>query len=117
VAEIGAHASCGPASPPIASDGSFTAIAAHYYSGEFGPRAFVDRALLLTTVAQAARIDAVVIWLLDQEDALIWDLPAQLSSLAAVGIAALPLVRRRWDGADGAPDEIASFVRGLEGSA
>jgi hypothetical protein len=117
VAEIGAHASCGPAYPPIASDGSFRAIAAHYCCGAFGSRAFVDRASLLTTAAQAARIDAVIIWLLDQEDALIWDLPAQLSSLAAVGIAALPLVRRRWDGADGAPDEIASFVRGLEGSA
>jgi benzoyl-CoA reductase/2-hydroxyglutaryl-CoA dehydratase subunit BcrC/BadD/HgdB len=117
VAELGAHASCAVASPPIASDGSFTAIAAHYQSGEFASRAFVDRAATLKTAAQAARIDAVIIWLIEQEDALIWDLPAQLSSLDAAGVAALPLVRRRWDGDDGALDEIASFIRGLKDSA
>jgi benzoyl-CoA reductase/2-hydroxyglutaryl-CoA dehydratase subunit BcrC/BadD/HgdB len=117
VAELGAHASCAVSSPPIAADGSYMEIADHYHSGEFGSRAFVDRALLLRTAAQAARVDAVIIWLIEQEDALIWDLPAQLSSLAAAGIAALPLVRRCWDGSDGALQEIGSFVRTLKDAA
>jgi hypothetical protein len=117
VAELGAHASCSVALRPIAPDGSFTAIAAHYHSGGFGSRTFVDRAVLLRTAAQAARVDAVIIWLIEQEDALIWDLPAQLSALAAAGIAALPLVRRCWDGSDGALSEIAAFMHSLKGTA
>jgi benzoyl-CoA reductase/2-hydroxyglutaryl-CoA dehydratase subunit BcrC/BadD/HgdB len=116
VAELGSHASCAVALPPIAPDGSFAAIAAHYQSIESGPRAFVDRGLLLKTRAQSAQAEAVIIWLIEQEDALIWELPAQLSALSAAGIAALPLVRRRWDASDEAPAEIASFIRDLEGS-
>jgi benzoyl-CoA reductase/2-hydroxyglutaryl-CoA dehydratase subunit BcrC/BadD/HgdB len=117
VAEVGAHVSRALASPPIAADDPLEAIAAHYHSLEFGPRAFVDRASQLEATAQAARADGVIIWLLETEDALIWDLPAQLSALAGAGVPALPLARRRWDGGDGALDEIASFTRGLRSAA
>jgi hypothetical protein len=116
VAEVGAHASRSVALPAINPDGSFAAIAAHYHSFAFSSRAFVDRATVLKDAAAEARAQAVIIWLLEEEDALIWDLPAQVSALAESGIAALPLVRRRWDCSDGVLDEIALFMHGLEGS-
>jgi hypothetical protein len=117
VSEMGTHASCAVTLPPIAPDGSFGAIAEHYHDFRFGSRGFADRALLLRTLAQAAAADAVILWLIEEEDALIWDLPAQLSALAAAGIPALPLVRRRWNGGDATLEEIATFVHKLEGSA
>jgi hypothetical protein len=117
VSELGTHASCAVALPPIAPDGSFAAIADHYHDFRFGSRSFADRALLLRTFAQEAAADAVILWLIEEEDALIWDLPAQLSALAEAGIPALALVRRRWDGGDATLEEIAAFVRKLAGPA
>jgi hypothetical protein len=117
VSELGTHASCAVTLPLIAPDGSFAAIAAHYHSFRFGSRGFADRALLLRTLAQEAAADAVILWLIEEEDALIWDLPAQLSVLAASGIPALPLVRRRWNSDDSALDEITAFMRTLKDSA
>jgi hypothetical protein len=115
VSEMGTHASCAVALPPIAPNGSFAAIAGHYHSFRFGSRGFADRAILLRTLAQETAADAVILWLIEEEDALIWDLPAQLSVLAASGIPALPLVRRRWNSDDSALGEITSFMRGLKG--
>jgi hypothetical protein len=117
VSEMGNHASCAVTLPPIAPNGSFAAVADHYHDFGFGSRSFADRAILLRTLAQETAADAVILWLIEEEDALIWDLPAQLSALAAAGIPALPLVRRRWNGGDATLDEIASFMRMLEGSA
>jgi hypothetical protein len=117
VSEMGDHASCAVTLPPIAPDGSYAALADHYHDFRFGSRGFVDRATLLRTLAQEATAEAVILWLIEEEDALIWDLPAQLSALAAAGIPALPLVRRRWDGGDSTLDEISLFLRRLKGSA
>jgi hypothetical protein len=78
------------------------------------PRAFTDRAALTLDTALSVGADGVILWLTEQEDALIWDLPAQLSALAAAGIAALPLVRRRWDGEDEVGEQIGEFTRRLQ---
>ncbi len=117
VAEMGDHAFCGVPLPPIAADGAIGAIAHHYQSQSGGARAFVDRALFTRNLAQTLAVQGVIIWLTEQEDALIWDLPAQLSALKAAGIAALPMARRSWDGNDGALREIAAFTRGLKKAA
>jgi benzoyl-CoA reductase/2-hydroxyglutaryl-CoA dehydratase subunit BcrC/BadD/HgdB len=116
VAEAGDHASRAVSLPLIAPDGSYTAIADHYHSLQEGTRAFVDRASSTANLAAAVNADGVVIWLIEEEDALIWDLPAQMSLLAASGIRTLSMVRRRWDGADGALEELQAFTRSLEGS-
>jgi hypothetical protein len=113
VAEFGDHASCGAAPPLIPADGSLASLADHYQSRAAGSRAFVDRAADIVAVAKRAQAAGVIIWLLEEEDALIWDLPAQAKALAAAGIASLALVRRRWDGSDGALEAITAFSRGL----
>jgi hypothetical protein len=113
VAEFGDHASRNAALPLIAAQGSFAAIADHYQSLELGPRTFVNRAAAIGQLVKSANITGVVNWLLEQEDALIWDLPGEAAALAAAGIASLTLSRRRWDASDGALEEIAQFTRGL----
>jgi len=113
VAEFGDHASCNVAMPLIPAHGSFAAIADHYHSSTTGSRAFVDRAVDAVRLAKQVRAAGVIIWLLEEEDALIWDLPAQVAALSAAGIACLALVRRRWDGSDGALEEIKKFALGL----
>lgn len=113
VAEIGEHPSCGVALPLIPASGTLDAVADHYHEFRFSPRAFVDRIGLTLSEAQRIAADGVIIWLIEQEEALIWDLPAQLARLAAAQVPTLSLVRRRWDGADGALEEIAAFVKEL----
>ena len=112
VAEWGEHAAGAAAQPPVATDGGVAAIADHYHGLKTGTRAFVDAAGALTALATAVDADGVIIWLVEQEDAHIWDLPAQTAALTAAGIPVLALSRRGWDGADARP-EIAAFTRGL----
>jgi 2-hydroxyglutaryl-CoA dehydratase, D-component len=113
VAELGDHVSRSVASPMIPVNGSFAAIADHYQASVLGPRAFVNRAVEISSLARRGAIVGVINWLLEEEDALIWDLPAQTAALAAAGVALLPLSRRRWDASDGVLEEIAHFTRTL----
>jgi benzoyl-CoA reductase/2-hydroxyglutaryl-CoA dehydratase subunit BcrC/BadD/HgdB len=115
VSEGDGYASRSVSSPPIAAQGSLDAIADHYHALQASTRAFIDRASTISKLAEGVDADGVIIWLIEEEDALIWDLPAEMSALQASGIATLRLVRRRWDLSDGALEEIKSFTRGLEG--
>jgi hypothetical protein len=116
VAEWGEHAACAVAQPPVAVAGAFDAIGDHYHALRTGTRAFVDSARGLTALAGAVQAHGVIIWLVEQEDAHIWELPAQTAALSAAGVPVLALSRRGWDGAD-ARAEIAAFTRGLGGEA
>jgi benzoyl-CoA reductase/2-hydroxyglutaryl-CoA dehydratase subunit BcrC/BadD/HgdB len=115
VGEGDAYASRSVSSPQIPADGSLDAIADHYHELQVGTRAFIDRASTVGKLAASVAADGVIIWLIEEEDALIWDLPAEMSALQAGGVATLRLVRRRWDFSDGALEEVKSFTRGLGG--
>jgi benzoyl-CoA reductase/2-hydroxyglutaryl-CoA dehydratase subunit BcrC/BadD/HgdB len=113
VAEFGDFASCSAQLPIIPEGGSFAALALHYRSLTHGPRAFIDRAAKTVARAQSSQVDGVIQWLTEQEEALVWDVPAQKSALAAAGIPTLSMVRRCWDASDGTIDEIISFTKSL----
>lgn len=115
VAEFGDFPSCSTQLPLVSEDGAFRALAAHYCSLNHGPRAFINRAEVTLSCAQNARVDGVIQWLLEQEEALVWDVPAQKRALDAAGIPTLSMVRRCWDASDGATDEIISFTKSLGG--
>jgi len=115
VAESDAHASSAVSQPEISANGSIDAISDHYYALLNSTRAFMDRAKVIRTLALEAQVDGVIIWLIEEEDALIWDLPAELSALQASGIRTLHLTRRLWDVDDGTQQEIRQFIRSLEG--
>jgi hypothetical protein len=91
----------------------FAALAERAHQARLGPRSFVDRAEWLVARAQAASADAVILWLVAEEEALVWHVPAQRSALAEAGIPALVLANRRADGGDGADEEIAQFLGSL----
>ena len=116
VGEADAYASRLVSTPPIPAQGSLDAIADHYHALQVSTRAFINRASTIRGLAESLAADGVIIWLIEEEDALIWDLPAEMSALDESGIATLRLVRRRWDLRDDALEEVKAFTRGLEGS-
>jgi len=97
----------------VAAGNTLDDIADHYYGRVAGPRAFLDRAAAVHELATAAHADGVIIWVLEQEEAMIWDVPAQMQALQSTGVPVLSLVRRRWDGSD-ALEEIRDFTQRLE---
>ena len=113
VSELGDFLSFGAQLPAIPEEGSISDIAEHYYSMTHGTRSFVDRSQVTLSCARNAGIDGVIQWLIDKEETLIWDVPAQKKALEAVGIPILSLVRKRWDASDGAMDDIISFTISL----
>jgi hypothetical protein len=117
VAESSEHFSGSVVLPVVAADASVGALADHYQSLLSGSRAFMDRAATTRSQAESVAADGVIIWLVEQEEALVWDLPAQSAALRASGIATLALTRRCWDCSDGALDEIAAFTHNLQGAA
>jgi benzoyl-CoA reductase/2-hydroxyglutaryl-CoA dehydratase subunit BcrC/BadD/HgdB len=115
VAEFGDFPFYRAQSPVIPEEGSFRALALHYHSLTHGPRAFINRAEMTVARAQSDQVDGVIQWLIEQEEALVWDVPAQKTALAAAGIPILSMVRRCWDASDGTIDEIISFTNSLRG--
>jgi benzoyl-CoA reductase/2-hydroxyglutaryl-CoA dehydratase subunit BcrC/BadD/HgdB len=101
--------------PAIPEKGSLPALALHYHSLTHGPRAFINRAEMTVARAQNDQVDGVIQWLIEQEEALVWDVPSQKTALAAEGIPILSMVRRCWDASDGTIDEIISFINSLGG--
>lgn len=102
--------------PEIADavDDPAVAIGRHAWSSSVGSRAFVDRATALTAEARRIRADAVILWLIEEDEAPAWHVPAQRAALGAADLSCLVMTRRRWDAADGAADEIGAWLRSLE---
>ena len=88
-----------------------TAIGAALHARRGGPRSFADPGALLAE--RAAGCAAVVLWRIEEDEALCWHLPAELRALDAMGVPHLVLTRRDWLARDGAADEIATFLEGL----
>jgi len=51
-----------------------------------------------------------ILWLIEQDEARLWQVPAEKAALDKAEIPILVLTRRRWDAADGTSDEIAQFL-------
>ena len=89
---------------------SIEAIAVRQYESALGPRAFVDAASALLEGVRAFRADGVIFWLVEEEEALVWELPAQVRSLEATGVPALVLTRQRWAADDEVLAQVAHFA-------
>ncbi len=113
ISEFGSFPSFGAQMPLIQEGGTISDITGHYYSLNHGTRSFVDRSRLTLSFAQDAEADGVIQWLIEEEETLVWDVPAQIKTLEAADIPFLSLVRRNWDASDGALDEIISFTKSL----
>ncbi|WP_284734495.1 2-hydroxyacyl-CoA dehydratase family protein [Sphingosinicella terrae] len=99
---------------PADADDPAAAIGAQVHASPWSARSFVDRAAFLRGEAGRAAADAVILWLVSEEEGLVWHVPNQRRALEAAGLPHLSLANRRWDAADGAADEIRHFLEGLD---
>ncbi len=123
IGEIGDHSTSRvgePASRPAGEsataaggEGFIEMLSSHHHALALGPRAFGDRAASVAEVAANAKADGVVVWLIEEDESMTWDVPRIERAIGSTGIPHLTLVRRRWDCRDGAIDAIGEFVRGL----
>ena len=96
------------------ADDPFASIGRQLHALARGPRAFVDAGAALEREVMDASARAVVLWQIEEDDALAWHLPAQRAALARAGVPALVLTRRDWLARDGASEEIGAFLQGIE---
>ena len=114
VGEFGDHSVHQLGEPiPSAEVNPLECLARHYHALRQSPRAFFDRAAGITEQARRGRADGVVLWLIEEDESLAWDVPVIQRKLASEGIALLTLTRCRWDASDGALDRVRQFVADL----
>lgn len=118
VAEHGEHAVTRLGAPiePVDGDDPLVALANHYHALELGARAFSNQYASVAQRLGEHGVDAGVVWLIEEDEAAVWDLPAQCRAFAHAGVPVLTLTRRTWNTDDGALDEIASFMTGVSGT-
>lgn len=98
------------------SDDPITAIASRYQALPFGSRSFADRPRLLAEAAARASADGVIFWLIEEEEALVWDLPAQVRAAEALDLPHLALTRTTWEAGQGDLDRISHFTATIGGA-
>lgn len=103
------------ATGPLVEEGGdpFAAVAAQLHRHPRSYRGFADQAAALIEAARRAGAEAVLLWFAEEDEARIWDLPAQRAALAAEGLPALVMTRRNWRANGGEAQEIATFLQGL----
>ena len=99
---------------PVSAGDPVAAIAQHLHADPAGPRAFADAGAALRQELERSGAAAVVLWQIEEDEAQAWHLPAQRAALDKAGVPALVLTRRDWLARDGAAEEIAAFLAGLE---
>ena len=91
-----------------------TAIARALHADPRGPRSFSDPAAMLRNKLERFRPKAVILWRIEEDEALTWHQPAERRLLEERAIPHLVMARRDWLARDGAADEIREFLGGLD---
>lgn len=95
-------------------DGPFAALGRHIHHARTGARSFHDRRAALTQRVADAAARAAILWYAEEDEAEVWNLPAQRDTLAQAGVPTLILTRRGWRADDGVAREIAQFLQELD---
>jgi benzoyl-CoA reductase/2-hydroxyglutaryl-CoA dehydratase subunit BcrC/BadD/HgdB len=98
------------------SEHSLQSIAARCYEAASLPQQFMLSADVLTAHARAVKADGVVTWMVQEEEALVWELPGQLRALADARIPVLVLTHQKWAAGADTCAEIARFLQPLGSS-
>jgi benzoyl-CoA reductase/2-hydroxyglutaryl-CoA dehydratase subunit BcrC/BadD/HgdB len=99
--------------PAIGSD-PLESIARRHHGARSPAQRMLEAPAWLVEQARTVRADGVVLWLIEEDEALPWELPGQAAALQTAGIPTLTLTRQRWLAAPAALDAIGQFVRALE---
>jgi len=112
-ADPGARLGAGAADATYVRETTIRSISDHYHALPCGSRGFEDRSDRLLERAAACRAHGVILWLIEEDEALVWDVPGIQQRLSTAGIPVLTLTRRRWDLGDDALDLIGEFTARL----
>ncbi len=101
------------ASAQAATGDPCAALGKRLHASQSGVRSFADRGAALVATSRQCGAKAAVLWFSEEDEAEVWNLPAQRRALEADGLPVLVLTRRDWRANDGATDEIAAFLKGI----
>jgi benzoyl-CoA reductase/2-hydroxyglutaryl-CoA dehydratase subunit BcrC/BadD/HgdB len=97
--------------PPIAAGGDpVAAIADHYHRHSFATRSFPTSNETLTALAKSSGADCAIFFYLSEEEALVWEYPAQAAALQAMGLRTLTLNGQTWPPSEANAEPIANFL-------
>lgn len=113
VAEVGDYPATTLGAPITPRSEPFRALAEHYHSLGTGPRSFANLPDQVCRAAREYRVDGVILWLIEAEEALAWQAPPIARALARERFPLLTLTGCRWDAGDSAAEQIAQFTRSL----
>jgi len=88
-------------------------LARHYQGLALGARSCVDRAAQLVSRARQSSAQAVILWLIEEDESLVWQLPEMVTALTSVQLPLLTLTRQRWDLQSDALERVTAFTRAL----
>lgn len=101
---------------PIDPDGrpAVELIGANSHRAVTTPRSVRDQSHRLMERTRITGAQAVIIWVIGEDEVSGWHIPRQTAALHAAGIPCLVMSSRDWFCRDGAGDEIAAFLEGLD---
>ncbi|HVF17281.1 MAG TPA: 2-hydroxyacyl-CoA dehydratase family protein, partial [Steroidobacteraceae bacterium] len=96
-----------------ASGPSIEAIADAYRSARATAAAWLDSPAVLADRVRAAQAQGVVLWLIEEDEGIVWEVPRQIERLRAAGIDALALTRQSWDADASVLTRISEFAQSV----
>jgi len=91
----------------------FAALARQLHARPLDTRGFDDRAAALVRQARDLGARAALLWLIEEDDTSVWQLPGLRAALESEGLPVMVATRRDWSCRDGIDGELAAFLRGV----
>jgi hypothetical protein len=98
-----------------AGSAALEAVARRHHGARSPAQRMLESAEWLAGEARALRADGVVLWLIEEDEALPWEAAGQIRALQDAGVPVLALTRQRWLADQAALDAVREFVRTLAG--
>jgi benzoyl-CoA reductase/2-hydroxyglutaryl-CoA dehydratase subunit BcrC/BadD/HgdB len=93
---------------------SLDAIADAYHAALSTAATLLQSPDVLVERARNIGADGVVLWLVEEDEGIVWEVPRQLARLRQAGIPVLSLTRQRWDADSESLAAVAEFARTLK---
>jgi benzoyl-CoA reductase/2-hydroxyglutaryl-CoA dehydratase subunit BcrC/BadD/HgdB len=90
------------------------ALAAYYHENSTRSRARLRSSEVIRAQVESLRVDAAIIWMIEEDTGIAWELPQLKRSLQQSGIPTLVLSRQLWAAEASALDACAQFAATLE---
>ena len=93
------------------SHASVEAIADRYRNARATAASWLDSPDVLVDRARAAQAQGVVLWLIEEDEGIVWEVPRQIERLRAAGIDVLALTRQSWNADSSVLRRICEFAQ------